>query len=102
MAKSRAETLHGAKPPHVAVLDKPYAGVPTGARPFIGSPGPVRDYIRAVPPGQTRTVAEMRVDGDRWVATPFWRLVEPDGALVRRLSPGPDFRAEARATERRP
>jgi hypothetical protein len=101
MAKSRAEKLHGAKPPHVAVLDKPFAGVPTGARQFIASPGLVRDCVRAVPPGQTRAVAEMRADGDRWAVTPFWRLVEPDGALVRRLSCGPDFLAEARATERR-
>ena len=60
MAKSWAQKLDGAKAPHVVVLDKPYAGVPAGARLFIASPHLIRDYVRAIPPGQTRTVAEMR------------------------------------------
>ena len=60
--KSWEQKYHGAKPPHVAVLEKPYAGLPVGTRLFIASPALVETALRAVPPGGTVTVAALRDD----------------------------------------
>ena len=58
--KTWAEKLAAGKPPHVVVLEKPFAGVAAGQRLAIASPQAVQDFVRAVPVGQTRTVAQMR------------------------------------------
>jgi hypothetical protein len=60
MPKTWNEKLTGSKPPHVSVLDKPFAGVPAGARLFVASPTLVRDYMSAIPAGQSRTIVAMR------------------------------------------
>jgi hypothetical protein len=124
MRKTWQQKFHGAKPAHVAVLDKAYAGVPAGARLLIASPPVVDGYVRAIPPGEVRTVARMRADlaaahgADatcptstaiflRIVAeiaaeklrdgrptaevTPFWRVVDANSALARKLACGPEL-----------
>lgn len=60
MPKTWREKLDGAKPPHVAVLAKAFAGLPPGAGLFIASPRRLEAYVRAIPPGETRSIAEMR------------------------------------------
>jgi hypothetical protein len=62
MPKSWAEKARGAKPAHVVVLDKPFAGTPAGASLFITSPPVIEDYMRAVPKGETRSMGTMRAD----------------------------------------
>lgn len=132
MAKSWAQKLEEAKPPHAAVLDKPYAGVPASARLLIASPLLVERYVAAIPRGETRSVAKMRRDPaerhgadatcptstaiftrivaeaaldqlrsgvDRSAIAPFWRQIDPASPLARRLSCGPEFVADARASE---
>jgi hypothetical protein len=37
----------GAKPPHVAVPDRPYAGLPAASRLFIASPALIREDLAA-------------------------------------------------------
>lgn len=50
-----------AKPPHMVVLDKNFAGVPAGARLLISCPKEVETYLRTrVPVGETREVQQMR------------------------------------------
>jgi len=60
MAKSWAEKLNGAKPAHVSVLDKPMGGLAKGDRIFIATPLMVRDYMKSIRKGKTKTAAEMR------------------------------------------
>jgi hypothetical protein len=49
MPKSWDEKYRGAKPPHVTVLAKPFAGVGAGERLFIASPALLDERIRAIP-----------------------------------------------------
>lgn len=50
-----------AKPPHIVVLDKDFAGVPAGSRLLISCPVELADYLRSkVPPGETREVQQVR------------------------------------------
>ena len=44
------------------VLTKPFGGAPEGAKMLIATPRMVDEYIRAVPPGETRSVAQMRTE----------------------------------------
>ncbi len=60
MARSWAQKAAGAKPPHVAVLEKPYAGLPAGSRLFIASPALIAEEIASVPQGETCSVAALR------------------------------------------
>ena len=48
--------------PEVAVLEKPFAGVPAGARLLISTPARIAAYVAAIPAGETRDVAAMRAD----------------------------------------
>jgi hypothetical protein len=58
VAKTWAQKLAGGKPPHVAVLDKPFAGARAGARMWISSPMAVKAWVEGLPPGtQTDPVA---------------------------------------------
>jgi hypothetical protein len=127
MPKSWDEKYRGAKPPHVTVLAKPFAGVSAGERLFIASPALLDERIRAVPAGRTRDPVALRADlarengavatcptstaiflrivaeralerlGDD--PTPFWRVIAPDSPLARKLSCGPDFIRHRRALE---
>jgi len=60
--KSWAEKMKGAKAPHVAVLERPMAGLKPGARLFIASPLLVERYVRSIPRGQTRDAVTMRAE----------------------------------------
>jgi hypothetical protein len=62
MAKTWKQKLDGGKPAHVEVLSKPFGGAPEGAKMLIATPRMVDDYMRAVPPGETRSVSQMRTD----------------------------------------
>ncbi len=136
--KTWNEKLAGGHRPHVSVLTKGFVGVPAGATLFVPSPMLVRDYMRAIPRGEQRTIAEMRQEmaarhkaratcpltaslfariaaeaaledmgegkSEADVA-PFWRLIDADSALGKKLSCGPGFirkmqEAEARKTRR--
>ena len=132
MPKTWQQKFHGAKPAHVAVLDKAYAGVPPGGRLFVASPPVIDHYVRTIPPGERRSVARLRTDlaatygADatcptstaiflRIVAevateglragrpaaevTPFWRVVDADSPLARKLSGGPELILAQRGLE---
>ena len=43
-------------------LEKPFAGAAAGAKMLVATPEIVRDYMSAIPRGETRTVREMRAD----------------------------------------
>ncbi len=62
MAKSWSEKLRGAKPAHVSVLDKPFGGFQKGDKLFIATPVMVRDYMKKIRRGSSRSVADMRAD----------------------------------------
>lgn len=63
MAKSWKEKLAAPKAlPKVEVMDKPFGGAPAGAKLFIPTPMIVKEYIDAIPKGESRTIPDMRVD----------------------------------------
>ena len=62
MGKTWQEKMKPGAKPKVVKLDKPYAGVPSGAKLLIATPEIVRDYISAIPKGKTRTPQDMRQD----------------------------------------
>jgi len=130
---SWGDKYRAAKPAHVSVLEKPFAGLREGTRLFIASPKVIDAYLRAIPPGKTKDVAAMRAAlakknkaeatcptstaifvrivaecalervaaGEAVTAVPpFWRLVDPEGPLAKKLSCGPEFVAAQRAGEK--
>ena len=127
MPKSWDEKYRSAKPPHVTVLAKPFAGVGAGQALFIASPPLLDARIRAIPPGRTldpvamradlarengavatcptstaiflRIVAERALERLAEDPTPFWRVIAPESPLARKLSCGPDFIRHRRALE---
>jgi hypothetical protein len=132
MAKSWKQKLDGGKPAHVEVLNKRFGGAPEGAKMLIATPRLVDEYMRAVPRGERRTLAQMRSelavahgadiscpistsifariaaeaaieDTTTGVplahVTPFWRVIEEDGTVAKKLSCGPDFIRNQRAAE---
>lgn len=58
--KTAREKLIVKHQPKVEVLDKPFGGMAAGTKMFIGTPMFVKDYVEAIPKGQTRTLPEMR------------------------------------------
>jgi hypothetical protein len=132
MPKSWKQKLDGGKPAHVEVLNKRFGGAPEGAKMLVATPRLVDEYMRSVPKGERRTVAQMRSElaaahqADiscpistsifaRIAAeaaleettagvplsdvTPFWRVIEEDGTVAKKLSCGPDFIRRQRAAE---
>jgi hypothetical protein len=127
--KTWTQKFAGAKPPHISLLEKPFAGMPVGTRLLISSPEAIAAYIRAIPSGETRSVIEMRqafaeeagVDATCPTSTgiflriaaeaaleapgpsllPFWRVIDPTSPLAVKLSCGPDFLRDRRAEEAR-
>ncbi|WP_237214046.1 hypothetical protein [Falsiroseomonas oryziterrae] len=127
MPKSWDDKYRSAKPPHVTVLAKPFAGVGAGEKLFIASPALLDRRIRAIPPGRTvdpvalraelarengasatcptstaiflRIVAERALERLDADPAPFWRVIAPDSPLARKLSCGPDFIRHRRALE---
>lgn len=60
--KSWIGKLAGGKPPHVVELERPFAGVPAGARLFIASPALLDAKVAAIPPGELRDPAALRAE----------------------------------------
>lgn len=60
--KSWKQKIESAAEPRVRRLAKPRGGGQVGELMFIPSPALVRDYIAAIPAGETREVADMRKD----------------------------------------
>jgi hypothetical protein len=120
---------------HRTVLTTAFAGIRPGSVLYVSTPQRLDDELRAVPPGSTVSVVELRNrlaavnDADatcptttsvflRIVAeaaleqhaagapldevTPFWRVVDPDSALARKLGCGPGFIERRRARESTP
>jgi hypothetical protein len=50
------------KEPKRVVLETRFAGIPAGSILYVATPDIVADYVRKVPPGQTRSVEQMRRD----------------------------------------
>lgn len=87
MAKSWAEKLNGAKPAHVSVLDKPFGGLAKGEKVFIATPIMVRDYMKKIRKGRTKTIVEMREE--------FARAAKADGTCAMTASIFARIAAEA-------
>ncbi len=62
MPLSWADKYRKAKPAHVVVLDKPFAGVAAGQKLLIPEPALIDDYLRAIPRGATIDLHAMRRD----------------------------------------
>lgn len=124
MAKTWRQKLDGGKPAHVETLTKSFGGAPDGAKMLVGTPRLIDSYMRSVPEGQSRTVAQMRADLAKahkadiacplstsifvriaaeaaleelgqgksvQEVTPFWRVVDEESPIAKRLSCGPEF-----------
>jgi len=113
-AKSWQEKFDSVPSAHVSVLGKGMLGLPAGARLLISDPREIAAAIRAVPPGQTITVAELRnrlavahsADATCPLTTgiflrivaeaslesesgvPFWRAIDPKSPLAKKISIG--------------
>lgn len=62
MAKSWAEKLTGAKPAHVATMTAALWGMRKGDKLFIATPIMVRDYMKKIRKGSSRTIEQMRAN----------------------------------------
>ena len=62
MPKTWRQKLDGGQPAHVEILNKPFGGAPEGAKMLVATPRMVDAYMRNIPAGETRSVAEMRLD----------------------------------------
>ena len=60
MPKSWAEKLAGGQPAHVSPMTKQMWGLAKGDKLFIATPVMVRDYMKKIRKGSSRTVVEMR------------------------------------------
>ena len=60
MRKTWIQKRETERNPEVEVIEKPFAGMPIGARFLIPTPREVNAYIRAVPSGSSRTISDMR------------------------------------------
>ena len=57
---SACDKLQRKKSPKKVRLDYDFAGIKTGQMMFVGTPLIVDEYIRRIPPGETRTIRGMR------------------------------------------
>jgi hypothetical protein len=62
MAKSWKQKLDGGQPAHVEVLEKPFGGALPGAKMLVATPRLVDEYMRKIPAGESRSIAQMRTD----------------------------------------
>lgn len=58
--KTWKDKFVAAKPEHIVVLEKAFAGVPAGKRLLIPSPALIDAYVREVPSGSSKTIVAMR------------------------------------------
>jgi hypothetical protein len=49
-----------AKPPHIAILDKDFAGVPKGAKLLISNPQEIADFLKTLPKGHSISIQQLR------------------------------------------
>ncbi|MBC6442146.1 MAG: hypothetical protein GDA53_03310 [Rhodobacteraceae bacterium] len=84
-----AEKLEGGKPPHVAELEKRFAGFGPGQRLFIASPRLLKEKINEIPPGTVLDIVELRkslaeengADGTCPVSTSIFLRIVAEAAL---------------------
>jgi hypothetical protein len=62
VAKTWRQKLDGGQPAHVELLEKPFGGALPGAKMLVATPRLVDEYMRNVPAGESRSVAQMRAD----------------------------------------
>lgn len=62
MAKTWKQKLDGGQPAHIEVLTKSFGGAPEGAKMLVATPRIVEEYMRNVPAGESRSLAQMRLD----------------------------------------
>lgn len=62
MAKTWLEKFQHPPAPDVAVLDKPFGGLQEGDKLLISTPKEIAGYVRTIPDGRSRTVAQLRSD----------------------------------------
>ena len=60
MAKSWGEKLLGGQPAHVSPMTKAMWGLEKGDKLFIATPAMVRDYMKKIRKGSSRTIVQMR------------------------------------------
>ena len=60
MPKTAREQLNADKTHKIAVLHADFAGIKKGQKMFVATPKIVDAYIKAIPAGETRTIARMR------------------------------------------
>jgi hypothetical protein len=132
MAKTWQQKLHPNIQPKRVVLEKPFAGIPAGAKLFVGTPMLVKRFIDTIPYGRSIDAAEMRkrfarayeadamcpvstgiflriVAEAAWEeiqqgrkldqATPFWRIIDSDSPMAKKLTCGSGFIQIMRAAE---
>jgi len=128
--KTLQEKFDARKEVEIVILEKPMPGMPAGSKLLISSPAEIDAWVRAVPVGETRSVAQLREDlakkhgadgtcalttgifprvvseraleqlatGEVEIA-PFWRVVEPQSPLAKKLPNGPEFIQSRRSAE---
>ena len=62
MAKTWGEKLLGGSPAHVSAMPKAMWGLAKGDKLFIATPVLVRDYMKKIRKGSSRTILDMRQD----------------------------------------
>lgn len=128
--KSLQEKFDARKEVKIVTLEKPMLGVPAAGKLHISTPAEIDTWVRAVPVGETRSVAHLReelakkhrADGTCALTTgiflrvvaeraleqlaageveiaPFWRVVEPQSPLAKKLPNGPEFIQSRRSAE---
>lgn len=123
--KTWAQKFDNGRKPEVHILEKNVWGMLAGSKLLIPTPQMVQDYVNAIPAASTRTIAEMRsdlaaknyADGtcplttsiflrimaeasmERGDEVPFWRIVDENSSLAKKLSCGPDYIRERRLAE---
>jgi alkylated DNA nucleotide flippase Atl1 len=62
MGKTWAQKFDNGRQPVVVTLQKPFCGAEAGSKLFIATPRVVKQYIDAIPSGQSTTIGRMRDD----------------------------------------
>tara|TARA_Y100000590_G_scaffold406529_1_gene495909 strand:- start:26 stop:388 length:363 start_codon:yes stop_codon:yes gene_type:complete len=108
MKKSWKEKRGLDKKLQVKITKKQFAGVRAGAKLLIPTPKVVDELVKKIPEGSflyskqigeklaqnfnaEATFQEYQNHKDINMITPFWRIVEPDSKLARKLACGIDF-----------
>jgi hypothetical protein len=132
MAKTWNEKLRAGKPAHLSIMTKPLWGLQTGDTLFIATPLMVRDYMKKIPKGNSRSIPQMREDFSNLhkanatcpltssifariaaeaaledikagknvgTVTPFWRLIDKNNPIAKKLTCGPEFVGKKRREE---